>query len=290
MNLRTPVFALSLLLPAFAVACGDDGEDPITPAATTPTTSQGGSSATGDGGGTTGSAGGMDGTGGAGGMNGVGGGGGEEPFACATIREQVLTAQDEVADGAITVLASEGDTDSVYIDGTAGGFQMASTSPWIYIDLDTLSRVDITDLDSFDATNWDLAIKRVKWRTNSGHSGAGDGGVVAVAKAFEDVTLADAQGATFDVDTWFDDSCDYPKDALESLVTALGEGWYEYAGMSLTINDDNVFIVRGADGSSFYKLAIESFYFDPQVFDVSAPATFNVDGQSANYGVRIEAL
>lgn len=290
MNLRTYLPLTLLVLPLTVVACSDDEDPASTGTPPTSTSSGEGGGSSGEGGGATSSTAGVGGGGGAGAAGGAGGAGGEEPFACATIREEVLTAQDEVSDRAVTVLASVGDADSVYVDGTAGGFQLASMSPWVYIDLDAVARVDITDLESFDSTAWDLAVKRTKWRTNSGDSGAGSAGVVAIAKPFEDVTLADAQAATFEVDAWFDDNCDYPKDQLESLVTAFGEGWYDYAGMSLTINDDNVFIIRGADGTSYYKLAIESYYFDDTIFDPEQPTTFNVDDVSGNYGVRVEAL
>ncbi|MEM6791036.1 MAG: HmuY family protein [Myxococcota bacterium] len=203
-------------------------------------------------------------------------------FTCQTARENALQANDGVSSGEIIILDDNGGDREVFIDATAGGFQAASQNPWVYIDLDTMTRVAIDDFQSFDDGGWDLAVKRTSLRNNSMHSGAGNGGTAWLNGAtFESVTLADAQSATLEQEVWFDGQCNYQTDAIGTLVTSFGT-WYNYLGAGALVPLDGVFVVRAADGQSFYKLQILNYYANPDG---------SVDGPtSARYLVRVQAL
>lgn len=229
------------------VACSDSDEPPQP---TTTTSSSGGT--------------GGDATGGAGsGGGGAGGGEGGTTPGCTAALEAALGPIDEVSDGVVDQLSS-GDALELWVDASAGGFQMAATNPWIYLDLETGTRVDVTDVESFDSSDWDLALKRVQLRNNSADGGAGDGATQWLAMAdFNDVTMADVDSSMLATEAWFDAMCEYETDPTGALLTTFSD-WYDYDGSSMTVSPkDGVYVVRGADGTSFYKLEIVEYYANP---------------------------
>jgi hypothetical protein len=150
----------------------------------------------------------------------------------------------------------------IFIDATAGGFQMAATNPAIYLELSGGTKVEVTDPASLASTDWDLAFKRYVVRSNSGDGGPGDAAVAFLNnKDFAAVTMADAQAAVLEAETWFNEECEYETDATNGLVTSFS-AWYTYEGMVLE-PVPGTWVVRGADGTSFYKLEFLSYYADP---------------------------
>lgn len=268
-------FALSLPL----VGCGDDdtegtGGGTSTTTTTTSTTSSGG----GQGGSST-STGSTTSTGGSGGA----GAGGMEPFLCETAREQALGPVAMTSTGAVTILSDNAGDREVYVDASAGGFQGASMNPWVYLDLASATRVDIDDPTSFSDGSWDIAIKRVGWRSNSLHSGPGSAGVAWLDGAtFEDVTLQDAQSATLGQEDWFDAMCEYETDMTGALVTSFGT-WYDYNGQTMQVTPKaGVYVILGADGTSYFKLQLIDYYANPDG---------STGGQtSGRYLLRVQAL
>lgn len=242
----------------FAAACGDD-EPTANDATTTPTTTtaSGGSTAS------TGGNGGEPGTGGAA-ATGGNGGGGEAPFNCVTARETALGPIDAVSTGSVDILDDTNGVREVFVDASAGGFMVAAENPGVYIDLASATRVDITDPAAFDASTWDLAIKRVAMRNNSAHSGAGDGAAAFLAGAtFADVDLADATSATLAQEVWFDEMCEYETDPTGALLTTMSD-WYDYDSTTFQVAPkDGVYVVRGADGSTYFKVQILAYYANP---------------------------
>lgn len=258
---RTLMFSLIL---ACTAACSDDETNPVTTTVTSGAGGDGASSTTQSGGsGGAGAQGGQGGQGAQGGDGGQGGAGGE-PFMCTAAREAALGPIDAVSTGDVTVLDDTAGVREIYVDASAGGFQMASMNPAIYLDLASATRIDVTDLAAFDADSWDIALKRVAIRNNSAHAGGGDGGAAFLAGAdFAAVTLADATGATLEEETWFDDQCAYEMDATGALLTTMSE-WYDYDPQMMTVSPkDGVYVVRGADGQSYFKLQIVEYYADP---------------------------
>ena len=255
MRLST-IIMLSLTVSVPLVGCGDDdteGTGGGTTTTSTATTSS--SSSTGGQGGSTTSTTSAGGTGGIGGM---------DPFLCETAREQAIGPVAMASTGEVTILSDDGGDRELYVDASAGGFQGASTNPWIYLDLGTATRVDIDDFTSFVDDSWDIAIKRVGWRSNSVDSGPGAAGVAWLDGAtFENVTLQDAQNATLAQENWFDDMCEYETDQTGALITSFGT-WYDYNGQTMQLTPKaGVYVVQGADGTSYFKLEIIDYYANP---------------------------
>lgn len=218
------------------------------------------------------------GLGGAGG-GGQGGTGGAPPPTCQQARENALGPIDSVSTGDVLELEPEGSSTVLFVDATAGGFGQSAQHPWVYLDLDTGSKVALTDVTMDADTTWDLALKRPVLRTNSGHGGyAGSGGAHRVAKSFESVTLADVLGVV-PTETWFDGECNLLVDQTGSIATTFVD-WYLYEDMSLSPKDET-WIVRSGDGGTFFKVRILDYYATPD--GGSGPT-------SARYRLRVEAL
>src|SRR5207244_3049931 len=64
---------------------------------------------------------------------------------CTAAREQLLKPVDAVSTGEVSVLETSGDTKTIFVDASAGGTQGASMNPRIYVNLESLSRVAVTD-------------------------------------------------------------------------------------------------------------------------------------------------
>lgn len=244
------------MLAATAVGCSDD--DPSGTGGT-----GGGASSTGTpgsgGDGGAGATGGTGPTGGTGGGTGATGGGGSE---CTAALEEALGPVDTVSEDEIIAEAVVAGVREVFIDATAGGFMPPMPHPAIYLKLSDATKVEVSDTDSFASNDWDLAFKRYVIRSNSGDGGPGNAGAAFISnKDFAAVTLADAQAAMLDIETWFDDDCNYETDATNNLVTTFSS-WYAYEGMVLEPLP-GTWVVRGADGTSFFKLEFLTYYADP---------------------------
>ena len=179
---------------AFVVvaACSSDPE-------TTPSPDAGGAG-TNDGGGGSSGDGGVSGDG-----SGPGDGGGKTDAAasCTAAAEQLLKPVDTVSTGEVTVLSESAGIKTLFVDAAAGGAAGAATNPRLYVNLETTSRVAVTDKTATTSTEWDLAIKRPILFANSGDGGSGQGGAVLVAKDFDAVTMADTSGKTFAPESFF---------------------------------------------------------------------------------------
>jgi hypothetical protein len=165
--------------------------------------------------------------------------------------------------GAVTVLSDANGVKTIYVDASAGGTQLAQNNPRIYLRLDTASRVDVTDIAAEASTAWDLSLKRAVLFTNDGDAGPGSGGAVLLdGKAFDSVTSADAQGATFATETFFDAQCNPQTDPTGEVLTTLSRR-YDYNQQQHTLSPHpGTYLVKSAAGK-VYKLAIESYYATP---------------------------
>lgn len=271
---RRMVAALMVIAAAIG-GCGDDdggtggGGDGGSGATTTTSGTDATTSSTGDatststsGGGGEGGQGGEGGAGagGDGGAPGAGGGGGEAPV-CTQARADALGPVDTVSEGEVTLLGGEPET-TVFVDASAGGIQNAATNPWIYLDLDAVARVDVTDVSADDDTSWDLAIKRPILRVNGGDGGlAGEGRSAFVDADFDDVTPDDVAGAAWRDEVWFDDACTLQTDPTGAIATSF-DGWYLYEDMTVT-PAPGTWLVRSGDGEQVFKVAILAYYANP---------------------------
>ena len=225
-------------------------------------------SSAGSGGGTTQASTSSGGTGGTVGTGGGGGGGGGDAGLdapvnmCSAAIGMLLGPIDKVSTGTVSIIGTSGTTNTVYVDASAGGFGADSTHPRIYLDLATATKVAITDKQAPTSTAWDLALKRPVLFTNDGDGGPGMGGLLTVAKAFDQVTIADATGK-FALESFVDASCNPKTDAVGDVLTTMSN-WYDYdqATNILTPKPTTTFIVRGGTGK-LYKLGIVTYYGEP---------------------------
>ena len=218
---------------------------------------------------------------------GEGGDGGEPATSCDTVRSTLLGPIDEVSTGLVQI-TSDANTVPVtlVVDASAGGYMAAAQKTAIYLSLASKLRVDVTDLQADTSTAWDLALKRDTLRANGGDSGPGQARVAVLdAVDFDSVTSADAANADFVADDFIDDAtCVAQTDQVGKPVTRFS-GWYEYAEMTMVLTPaDKVFLLRGADGTSLYKLQITGYYVD-----VSDGMGGTVK-KSAEYSLRYQAL
>lgn len=176
---------------------------------------------------------------------------------CTAARTTHLLPIAKVSTAQVKVLSTEGDVMTLYVDAAAGGAMDVKKNPRVYIKL-TGEKVEIDDKEAFESSDWDLALKRVDIYTNSGDAGPGKGGAAIVRKSFDEVTAADAE-ASLEPEQFFDEDCNGLTDEASFIITTFS-GWYDYeVGGGPTVRPRVSFIVRGADGTSRYKVGIVSY-------------------------------
>ncbi len=177
---------------------------------------------------------------------------------CTAARKTHLGPVTKVSTGEVKVVGTADGVTTLYVDASAGGPSQAAASPRVYIKLSG-TRVDVDDNDAFTSTAWDLALKRVDIFTNSGDAGPGQGGAALVKKAFDAVTATDADKAEILAEEFFDEECNGLRDEASFIITTFS-GWYDYAvGGGPSVRPNQTFIVRGANGSSRYKVGVVSY-------------------------------
>lgn len=204
---------------------------------------------------------------------------GETPAGdCEAAYEQALQVQSTVSTGVVSAVADTPDT--YYIDAEAGGSGPSANNPRVYVNLETRSKVEISDEQARTSTEWDLAFKRMNIFNNSGSGGPGEGGTLVVAKPFDEVSAADASG-DFATETFFDEEeCELRTALQGTAVDTTLFSWFSYATGHVSVVPDRTFVVRGATGS-LYKVGFLSYEATP-----TAPT----GGATGRYHVRIAAL
>lgn len=188
---------------------------------------------------------------------------------CEAAKATALVPVDKVSDAEVKDIAEADGAKTIYIDAAAGGAPEAAKNPRVYISLETMTRVAVTDVAAPASTDWDLALKRSVFFTNGGDGGKGQGGAQFLAdKDFAAVTKADA--TALKTESFFDAECNPKKDDFGALETSFS-GWYDY-----NLGEDpkdprpanhltpfaGTWIVKGATGK-LYKLAILTWYAKP---------------------------
>jgi hypothetical protein len=182
---------------------------------------------------------------------------------CSSAMQELLKPVDAVSPAEVTVLASDASVRTLFVDATAGGSQQAAQSPRVYLNLESGTKVQLSDVAAKSSTEWDLAIKRPVLFTNVGHGGPGQGGAVFLpGKGFAEVTAADGADKTYATETFLDTECNPIVDQIGSVKTSF-DGWYDYdtSNNSLTPRA-GAWLVRGGTGKA-YKIEILSYYATP---------------------------
>jgi hypothetical protein len=181
---------------------------------------------------------------------------------CTSARATLLGSIDSVSSGEVSILGDASGVKKLFVDGSAGGPTNAATSPWIFVNLGTGKKVEVTDPSSLESTDWDLAIKRPIIYTNGGDGGPGKGGAVLVSKGFDDVARSDTTGATFATESFFDAECNANTDPTGAALTSFSS-WYDYdENTHLLSPHEGTWLVRGGTGD-LYKLKIDTYYGTP---------------------------
>jgi hypothetical protein len=200
------------------------------------------------------------------GAGGGGGGGGKD--AGPKCSDQVLmdlNLQKDIAKGMITD-AADGAGFISSIDATAGGAFTADPDSYTYGKFtDTgLTKVEISDEQSIDSKDWDIAFRRFVIRINSGNSGPSSVKATAAGKIADyDALAAVPAGAMFAPDVYFDAACMLlvEPSGLGSPGTALSSFW-EYP-MGCVKMTGNVYVLELAD-KRHIKLSVLGYY-SPEV-------------------------
>jgi hypothetical protein len=173
----------------------------------------------------------------------------------------VLMTPFRSVDSVSTAMVEAIDTTAT-VDASAGGSPNAPDNPYVYLKFTatSLTKVDITDVDSYTDATWDLAIKRYVLRVNGGDSGPGGVQVAVVAaENLADVTAAPADDQ-FTTDDWFSDACTLQTGQLGSEPATALVNWYDYDGAAMTLSPKaEIYVLRRPDGSTI-KLDLKNYY------------------------------
>jgi len=202
---------------------------------------------------------------GAGGGGGMGGDNGTctapTAVACSDQIFQGMNYQTNVASGLI-VNDPDGAGFISKVDATAGGFGAPNPDSYVYAKFSAtgLEKVAISDEQSLDSMDWDIAFRRFIIRLNSGSGGPS---CVSAARFAEnptyEATTAPPPNALYKKDDFFSDSCEMIPDGKGlpgSPATVLGGYWSYVNCVKMT---DLVYVIRLADGR-LVKFIVDSYY------------------------------
>lgn len=163
------------------------------------------------------------------------------------------------------------DSFTVIIDAT-------SYTDWVYFSFSTGDEVSVTDPQT--SSDWDIGIKRNHFKTNSGTSGAGNGGAYDAGVVNFD-TLSEAPEAGYTVDSSIDifdfASMEYEAEPGNTLL----ETWGEFTDdMPPTlVPTDKVFVLKAADGK-YAKMIVQNYYGTDGSGYVTFTYAFQADGST----------
>jgi hypothetical protein len=125
---------------------------------------------------------------------------------------------------------------------------MAADNPYLYINLTTGTKVELTDLDARMSTTWDIALKRSSLCINGGDSGPGNRKLATVpAVTIAEVTSGPATG--YSNDDFATDGCMLVTLPVGEPRSAFGE-WYEYDLQNNRVSPKReVYVVERPNGS-----------------------------------------
>lgn len=178
-----------------------------------------------------------------------------------TLAATQIAINEGVADGTLSAEAVGDGSTRLTIDASAGGAANAAASSYLYIDLGTGQKVDLSDKDAHASSSWHIAVKRTEIRVNSADSGPGNLMVTKVeGTTYEEAALADPRNATWATDDFVDEQCQLVTFGQGMLQTAFAQ-WYNYdpATHAVSAPEDVVYILYDATTHAAFKLQIEAY-------------------------------
>lgn len=206
------------------------------------------------------------------------------PIECEDAAILDLSLQDDaVSDGAVSTTEDGTDFVSV-VDASAGGYNAASSNPWVYVKFtqEGLEKVELDDESALESMDWDLSLRRFILRLNGGSTGASCVG----SASFLESTYADLtevpEGLTYVQDDFYTEDCTIINDSsgLPGSPQVALAPWWTYDGCVQTTEVPH--LIQLADGS-VVKLVVEAYYESGQ--EACNNGTGSGDG-SAVYTLR----
>ncbi|MEM7674850.1 MAG: HmuY family protein [Myxococcota bacterium] len=149
------------------------------------------------------------------------------------------------------------------------GIEIDASSRETPVYLNLLRAEVVTVNDPATSTDWDIMVQRTHFATNGGTSGSGLGGAAWAEEAdtFDDVFRASTIG--FALDTRVPPpGPPVPEDQWLNGNTTLAS-WFDYNPQTREVTPkDGFFLVRGADGESYFKLKLFSYEDGRYVIDI----------------------
>ena len=167
---------------------------------------------------------------------------------------------DQVSEGAVTT--SEEGTDFVStVDASAGGYNAASSNPWVYVKFTEtgLEKVEIDDESALESMDWDLSLRRFILRLNGGSTGASCVGSASFLESTYTDLVSVPDGLTYIQDDFYSDDCTIINDSsgLPGSPQVALAPWWTYDGCVQTTMIPH--LIQLADGA-VVKLVVESYY------------------------------
>ena len=190
---------------------------------------------------------------------------------------------DQVSDGVVST--SEDGTDFVStVDASAGGYNGASSNPWVYVKFTEtgLEKVEIDDESALESMDWDLSLRRFILRLNGGSTGASCVGSASFLESTYTDLVSVPDGLTYVQDDFYSDDCTIINDSsgLPGSPQVALAPWWTYDGCVQTTMIPH--LIQLADGA-VVKLVVESYYESDQ--EACNAGTGSGDG-SAIYTLR----
>ena len=172
-----------------------------------------------------------------------------------------LSLQDDAVSEGSVETTEEGDDFVTLVDASAGGFNNATSNPWVYLKFEDsgATKVSIDDETALESMDWDMSLRRFMIRLNGGDSGPSCvSATTLLEQSYEDLSSAPA-GLTYFADAFYTSDCTLINDSSGlpgSPQLSLGS-WWEYPGCVKTTNYPH--LIQLADGR-IIKLRVEQYY------------------------------
>lgn len=176
----------------------------------------------------------------------------------AVAREQV--AKNEGVNAGEVTFASDADIQSATIDAASGGAAQAETTSYVYVDLDTAAKLELSDVDAFEDADWDIAFNRAMIRVNSGDSGPGKWMVARVDAAFAEAAPPSPQDTSWTTDTFIADDCEVQTEGMGTLTTAFGI-WFDYDMSTHTtaVPENTTWVLYNMESHAIFKFGVNTY-------------------------------
>ena len=174
------------------------------------------------------------------------------------IIQELSLHDDKTSSGEVTTTL-EGEDFVTLVDASAGGMNNADNRAWTYVRFtpEGATRVDIDDETALEDMSWHLALRRFILRLNSGDSGPSCVGVAEQKKAaYEDLTAADVEGASYTLENFYDDECQLDTDKIGGPLTAM-EDWWSYTSC---VETTSIPFLMQLDDGHVLKIVVEAYY------------------------------